>query len=410
MKFSSNRRKIALAIPSVLFTKLTHASDFGKSLGYPAGWGPPGQKKMQTGWPDYLVGNFSTGFEKLFDFKLVKAPSKPSPLLSRTQEFKLNLFQSLQDYQEQSGKPAILIAKRDCIYYEHYAFDRTAEMRFNGKSMAKSVVALLAGVAFDMGLFNSLDDPIQKYDGRLKGKPLGAVTLRQALNMSSGVDICRSQCTPNNHYERFERDSFAGAPQSRAKNTDHDSVLINWSYGVDTQSNRYNYNPIDPQLIAMAIRGATKTTLSEFTQKALWEPIGARADASWLVDSKGVEHAPAGFNATLQDWGRIGLLVAQSGSLSGNQIISESWLNECKTFGASERRLMPGQIKDKPRGEGYKFFFHRPQDQSILRFGGDFSQSIFADTKNGLAVVILSITNSGKDYERILESAQTGLH
>ena len=404
-----NKRNFLISSMATLTTTLWAQDKWGESKGFPTGWGPAGKKKMQTGWPDYLIGNFSSGFEHLFDFRVIKAPPKSSRLIDKPTPFKLNFWMSLPEYQVQNGKPALLIAKNDTVYYEHYAFDRTASMRFNGKSMSKSVVALLCGLAFDLGLFKRLDDPIEKFDSRLKGTPLGPVTLRQALNMSSGVDICRALCSPVNHYERFERDAFAGTPDGRAMNTDHDAVLIHWKHGVNKQAKAYNYNPIDPQLVAMAIRGASGMGLTEFTRQALWEPMGAQADATWLVDSKGVEHAPAGFNATLRDWGRLGLLVAQNGALGGKQVISESWMNECKIFHPAERYLEPRNIANKPNSEGYKFFFHRPTDTMTLRFGGDFSQSIFADTQLGITVVVLSVKNGGKDYSRILELARSEL-
>jgi CubicO group peptidase (beta-lactamase class C family) len=391
------------------FSNSVLAQDFGKSLGYPTGWGPIGQKKMQTGWPDYLIGNFSSGFEHLFDFKIVKASSKSNVLTSRPRQYKLNFFQSLSDYQRQNGKPGVLIAKGSNIYYENYEFERTSSMRFNGKSMSKSVISLLCGLAFDLGAFSSLEDPIEKYDNRLKGKPLGPVTLRNALNMSSGVDVCRDLCSSDDHYEKFERDAFSGPPHARAKKTDHDAVLINWKYGVDLQSRKYNYTPIEPQLLAMAISGATGLSLTEFTEKYLWGPIGAEADSAWLVDSKGIEHAPAGFNACLRDWGRLGLLVAQNGAANGKQVISEGWFKESKTFRPDENYIRPGQIHMKPRGEGYKFLFHRPADENLIRFGGDNGQMILADTKSGTVLVILGVTENAKEYFKIFDLAKADL-
>lgn len=382
------------------------ASDFGRAKGFPTGWGPPGQNPNPWGHPDWIVGNFSGGVEKLFDHKVVKAPATSSPLANSPRAMRWGLFGSFQDYQKRYGKPAMLVARSDTVFYEHYEFDRSQEMRFYSKSMAKGVLSLLVGLAFDLGLFDSLEDPVEKYDGRLKGKPLGRVTLRQALNMSSGADICHWLCGTRDDFEKWDLRGFMGHPRSRGKNTDQDAVILNWSHGFKHEpGTAFNYSHVDPHLISMALRAASKMSITEFTETALWRGIGAQADAVWLTDSVGVEDVSASFSASLRDWGRLGLLVAQSGALGGKQIIKSEWFQECRTHRSSEAFLRRGRIQGY--GQGYKFYFHHPGDDGKwLRFGGDLGQSIYTDSRTGTTLVILSASNEGgQEYGRLFETA-----
>jgi len=39
----------------------------------------------------------------------------------------------------------------------------------------------------------------------------------------------------------------------------------------------------------------------------VWEPIGAEADAQWLIDAEGFELAHFGFNAVLRDYAGSGV-------------------------------------------------------------------------------------------------------
>lgn len=381
------------------------ANDYGRSRGFPTGWGPPGQQPNPWAYPDWIVGNFSGGVETLFDRRVVKAPPDASPLASRPRPMKWGAFGTFQEYQQKFGKPAMLVARADTVYYEHYEFDRTAQMRFFSMSMAKSVMSLLAGLAFDHGVFRSLEDPVHAYDDRLKGKPLGAVTLRQALNMSSGADLCQWLCNPRTDFERWNERAFMGHPRSRGKNTDQDAVVLNWPHGFKSPPGQaFNYSHVDPHLVAMALRAASKMTISEFTEKALWHPMGAQADAVWLTDAQGVEEVSASFLATLRDWGRLALLVAQNGALAGKQIIKPAWFQECRTHRADEAYLRKGRIAGYD--QGYKFYFHHPNDNgNWLRFGGDWSQSIYTDSRSGTALVILSASNDGGEYRRLFETA-----
>jgi CubicO group peptidase (beta-lactamase class C family) len=386
------------------------ANDFGASKGFPGGWPPLNERGGQPlPWvnPDYLVNNMSGGMEPLFKHAVVKASTAPSPLKSQKTRFKLNFNTGFEDYQKQLGKPAMLVARGDTIHYENYEFERNANMRFYSKSMAKSVLGLLTGLALENGVIQSLDDPIEKYDARLKGKPLGAVKIQQALNMSSGVDICQINCGQRNDYERWEESAFAGLGamhrvlgRMRTLNTDADKTAIEWPWGFKNPSGtQFNYSSVDPHLVSMAIRGGAKMSIAEFTEKTLWQPLGAQADAMWFTDSKLSEDVSASFCATLRDWGRIGLLVAQKGAANGKQILSESWFSQYRNFKEDETYLKPGNIANKPNKEGYKNFVHIPYDNPRwLRFGGDLGQTIFIDQKSGTVLVILSVNNNAQAY------------
>jgi len=394
----------AAALVGAPFSALPN--DFGRSKGYPTGWGPPGQNPNPWGHPDWIVGNFSGGVEKLFGSSTVKAPASASTLASKPKPMRWGLFGTFQDYQKKFGKPAVLVARAETIFYEHYEFDRTQDMRFYSKSMAKGVLSLLAGLAFDLGVLEDLDDPIDKYDSRLKGKPLGEVTLRQALNMSGGADVCQWLCGTRNDFERWDLHGFMGHPRSRGKNTDQDAVVLNWPHGFKSKpGSAFNYSHVDPHLISMAIRAASKMSISKFMETSLWNAIGAQADALWLTDSTGVENVSASLSASLRDWGRLGLLVAQNGYLAGKQVIRGRWFEECRTHRQSEAFLRKGRISGY--NQGYKFYFHHPgEDGNWLRFGGDFGQSIYTDAKTGTVLVILSASNEGgHEYSRLFETA-----
>jgi len=401
-----------LALPIVGLSSKAIADDFGASKGYLSGWPPLNERGGQpVPWTnsDYLVGNMSGGMESLFKHSVAKAKGQAAELITRPVAFRLDGKTDFANYQRRFGKTAVLVARGSTVYYENYEFSRTADMRFYSKSMAKGVLSLLAGLALEHGVLDSLDDPIEKYDGRLKGKPLGSVKLRHALNMSSGVDICQLGCGQRNDYERWEESAFLGTGRRRTFATDADKVAIDWPWGFSHPSGtRFNYSHVDPHLVGMAIRGGAGQSLAQFTEKALWQPMGAQSDALWFTDSQGSEEVAGSFSATLRDWGRIGLLVANKGSVNGKQVISESWLQNYRNFKDDEGYLKPGNIPNKWGKEGYKNFLHLPHiNSSWLRFGGDLGQSIYIDQKSGAVMVVLSVSNqTGQQiYEDLFRSA-----
>src|SRR5205807_4570733 len=81
----------------------------------------------------------------------------------------------------------LMILKGDTVVVERYQYDRKPEHRFQSYSMAKTVVAMLVGIAIDEKKIGSVDDLAQQYVPELKGHPYGETKLRHLLTMSSGV-------------------------------------------------------------------------------------------------------------------------------------------------------------------------------------------------------------------------------
>src|SRR4029078_3418077 len=81
-------------------------------------------------------------------------------------------------------------------------------------------------------------------------------------------------------------------------------------------------------------RAAADLPLAEYLSEKIWQPMGAEADATWLIDAAGQETAFTGINATLRDWGRFGLLLANDGVLNGKQIVPAAWVRAATTADA----------------------------------------------------------------------------
>src|SRR5205085_12368547 len=70
---------------------------------------------------------------------------------------------------------------------------------------------------------------------------------------------------------------------------------------------RFYYASSETVTLALALRAAVGMPLADYLSEKIWKPMGAEADATWLVDAGGYEVGFVGLNATLRDWGRLGL-------------------------------------------------------------------------------------------------------
>src|SRR5258708_34049821 len=102
----------------------------------------------------------------------------------------------------------------------------------------------------------------------------------------------------------------------------------------------------------MVLRHAVGKSASDYLHEKVWEPIGAEADATWLVDAEGFEVAHGFFNAVLGDYARLGRVLAQGGAWEGKQIIPAPWVVDATRVPAADAYLAPGRTPPASSGHG----------------------------------------------------------
>jgi CubicO group peptidase (beta-lactamase class C family) len=109
-------------------------------------------------------------------------------------------------------------------------------------------------------------------------------------------------------------------------------------------------------VLGVVLHSATERSVADYLREKLWQPIGAEADATWLVDAEGFEVAHYGFNAVLRDYARLGHLLAHDGAWDGEQIIPAQWMIDATTTRPSDSYLLPGKSST---GYGYLIWLCR---------------------------------------------------
>lgn len=281
--------------------------------------------------------------DTLFTTRQVSRAGKVSKLPHNDQALDFTYVHDAESYTpaqflDRSYTNALLIAKNGRVVYENYLNNTDEHTRFIGWSMTKSLISLLIGVALEDGRIDSLDDDITVYLPELENGAYNGATIRQILQMRSGVD-----------YE--ERYDFAN-PGVAASNHIH-SLVKNVTRFVDaakTIKRKYQpgevfeYKTLDTAVLGLLLeRVSASGNLSSYMSQHLWEPLGAEADGFFIMDGEpgvGREFSGAGFNATLRDFARVGLLVLNEGRFNDQQIIPSDWIKESTQPAGDEQAFM----------------------------------------------------------------------
>jgi CubicO group peptidase (beta-lactamase class C family) len=143
----------------------------------------------------------------------------------------------------------------------------------------------------------------------------------------------------------------------------------------------------------MVLHYAVNRSASDYLQEKVWEPIGAEADAKWLVDAEGFEVAHFGFNAVLRDYARLGRLLAHDGAWEGKQIIPAPWMIDATTVRASDAYLRAGRAM-KMFGYGYLLWLF-PGNRRQFALVGYKGQYICVDPTSKLIMVQTAVEAPG---------------
>lgn len=276
----------------------------------------------------------------------------------------------LDDYLARHRTTGFLVLRGDRILAERYQYERHAAHRMTSMSMAKTVVAMLVGIALEEGAIGAPDDLARDYVPELRGSPLGEASLRHLLCMSSGVRFVESYNGADD-VALLSRLSLLGGSGGGA------ATLAPFRERDRPAGERFRYCSAETQALGLVLRAATGRALAEYLSRRLWSPMGAEAHASWLVDRGGYEAAFTGLNATLRDYGRLGLVLADDGAIAGRQLVPAAWVRAatCAQFGHAA--LL---------GYGYQTWVLRGERrQFVLR--GVRGQALFVDPAARLVMV-----------------------
>ncbi len=285
----------------------------------------------RTNWwqPSHSVDAFSR-LDTLFDsaisprgeysHALARAPREPDITWGGSRVLGTGRF-ALDDYLSRNPVTGLLIAKDDTILVERYQYSRSQTQRFTSFSMAKTLIALLVGCALEDGRLRALDDPAERYAKALSGSAYGSTPIRHLLTMSSGIRF-REDYDGNDDSARLSRATLGGQTTSSA------AAATQFDERIAAPGERWYYASADTYVLALALRAAIDEPIARYFSRRIWQPLGAQADASWLIDRSGQELGYMGFSATLRDYARLGLMLAHGGTVRGRALLDRSWIGE----------------------------------------------------------------------------------
>lgn len=347
---------------------------------------------QSTWWQGaYGVDSFSRA-DGIFPANVIKKPAETSPWKRATKEpdyrydvpAQLGVGRyDLEGYLARNPASGLLIAKGDTILVERYQYDRNDRHRFLSFSMAKTITAMLIGIAVSEGHIKSIDDAAEVYAKGLAGTEYGRTPIRHLLTMSSGVRF-------REEYDGSDDAATLSAATIGRRSAGGAAAVKPFNARIAEPGTRWYYASAETQVLGIVLTAAIKRPIADYMAEKIWQPIGAEADASWLNDAAGQEATYSSFNAVLRDYARLGMMLAQGGRAGGRQIVPADWLAE------ATRAHFSGSQTRRWFGYGFQTWVF-PQNDGTFALLGVRGQTIFVDPAQKLVMVHTAVRPDPRD-------------
>ena len=317
---------------------------------------------------------------------VIKAPGVRREALARAVD---RLF-TMPEAQETR---AVLVLRDGRIVAERYAPGYHENTRFISWSMAKTVTGVLIGLLVSDGRLR-LDESAPVPAWQRPGDPRGEITLRQLLQMRSGL----------RHTEAG--DPVYGSDEVRMLFLDGRDAMAAYAEAQPLEAEpgeKWEYSSATTVILAdIASRALSDSTdpaerrkvINDYLKSRLFEPLGMKSMVP-EYDAAGTLIGGSLMHATARDWARFGEFLRNQGSVRGLQLVPSGWIEFMTT--------------PNPRNPGYgaQTWLNRPQPgeslppfpgapRTAFSMNGHLGQFVLISPAQGLTVVRLGRTLDGE--------------
>ncbi len=272
---------------------------------------------------------------------------------------------TLDEYFNLQSVAGLLVLKEGNVVYERYGLGNDEDSLWISFSVAKSVVSLLVGAAVKDGYIKNLDEKVADYLPRLKNSPYDKASIRDIMQMSSGVKWNEDYADPNSDVATATYQTLPLYEYLGRLSREHEPGTF------------FNYNTAETNLVGTLLRSAIGNNLATYLTDKIWQPFGMESDANWqLTETGGGEFGGCCISATLRDYGRIGLFALANGKLNdGTQVLPEGWMKD--------------STSPSKGYEGYGYLWWLGEDD-VYRAAGIFGQGIYINPRENVVIAIHS--------------------
>lgn len=223
---------------------------------------------------------------------------------------------------DQSTAMGVVIVQEGRIVFERYPRMESYEKPVYW-SVAKVMPATLIGILEDRGEID-VSRPVETYLPELAASDFAGVTVRNVLDMASGLDCEDDYDDRQSCYYRYSMAIGDGFRDAAAPDNPYDFLAGLKVSGHANQGERFSYSGVNTFIAGWLVEKLTGYPFQDVFTREIWWDLGAEADASFIAYRYGIPLTHGGFMARPRDLARFGLLFTPSWNVvSPRKVISD---------------------------------------------------------------------------------------
>ncbi|AUB77467.1 6-aminohexanoate hydrolase [Pseudomonas sp. Lz4W] len=279
----------------------------------------------------------------------------------------------------------IVVLHRGQVVYERYFGVLNPEGQHGAMSVTKSVVGTMGAMLVADGTLDA-NKKVADYVPELATSAFGNATLRQVLDMTTGLKYSEDYADPN---AEVWQHSAAGSPLPKPKDYTGPRTYMEFLLTVKPlgeHGQAFAYKTVNTDVLGWVIARVTGRNVAQLMSERIWQRLGAEQDAYFTVDSIGTPFAGGGLNTGLRDLARFGEMIRNDGQYLGQQIVPKAVVDDIRAGGDKAAFAKAGY--DLLKGGSYRNMWwvtHNPDGAFMAR--GVYGQRIYIDPKAEMVIV-----------------------
>jgi CubicO group peptidase (beta-lactamase class C family) len=294
----------------------------------------------------------------------IDAATAPSPSLSHPQASLAERYPGLR---------ALVIARGNCITFEYYGKNISAETQSPLQSVTKSVLSILIGIAIDEGylrLDQKLSEIFPEAFDENTDSQAAEITVADVLTKTEGF----AETGPGDF-------KVSGAAPRKERMW---RSMLNRRVAY-LRGTHFRYDGIGSDLLSVVLSKAIKQDAGDFARRKLFDPLQI-TNYTWYADSEGYLHGEIGLHLTARDMAKIGMLYLQHGRWGDTQIVSADYVRDSTT---------KHNDGGPPVNAGYGYQWWISKNGNVFFASGLHDQLISVTPKRDLVLAIAADSISG---------------
>ena len=368
------------------------------AMGWMQGFPPPQDKTIRFTDPDYFAFPklrwTVCHFRELMPTAGVNTAQSAASDLARAPDDKIGAVTftplnggpdlSWDDAFDANYTDGVMVVHHGKVVYERYAGCLDDSTLHGAMSVTKSLTGLLAELLIAEGTLDQsglVGDLIPE----LQDSAFGGATVRQVMDMTTALDYSEDYADPDAEVWAYAE---AGSPLPKPEGYDGPRGYFEFLETVQQDGEHgkaFGYKTVNADALGWIISRATDMSVAELLADRVWSKIGPRREAFYTVDGLGTPFAGGGFNATLGDMARLGLLMLNQGRVGDEQIVPQAAIQAIAAGGDPE--VFDKADYDLPGWSYRSMWWNTGNDHGAYAARGVHGQTIWIDPAADMVIV-----------------------